>query len=216
MKRALADYQLAFEGQPLDVIKLADRASVSALAGLYKAAEADFEEALRRDPSNAWIRARRALYLHAARGDHKRAIADCDEALKLSPGHAEASLNRGLSLLALGDFRSAIADFDGRWTPARNSFMTFLGRFSSRYPELYRARSEARRRLGDLDGALGDLDAALGLNPERRRGPGPPRTPPRLPAGLRSGHRRLRPGHRPRPRRRRRLQRPRRRPRCRR
>ena len=44
--------------------------------------------------------------------------------------------------------------------------MTFVGRFSTRYPELYRARSEARRQLGDLDGALVDLDTALGLDPD--------------------------------------------------
>jgi len=161
---ALADYGRAFEGAPLDVIKLADRASVEALAGLHKVAETDFESALRLDPSNAWVRARRALYLHAARGDHKRAIADCDEALRLSPGDVEASLNRGLALLALGDFRSAIADFDRALDPRQKHFMTFVGRFSTRYPELYRARSEARRQLGDLDGALADLDAAIGLN----------------------------------------------------
>ncbi len=165
-ERALADYRLAFEGQPMNLTMLADRASAAALAGRYEAAEADFEEALRREPSNAWIRARRALYLHAARGDHKRAIADCDEALKLSPGHAEASLNRGLSLLALGDFQSAIADFDRALDPGQKQSMTFLGRISSRYPELYRARSEARRRSGDLDGALRDLDEALGLAPD--------------------------------------------------
>jgi tetratricopeptide (TPR) repeat protein len=162
---ALADYQRAFEGAPLDVIKLADRASVEALAGHHKVAEADFESALKLDPSNAWVRARRALYLHAARGDFKRAIADCDEALKLSPGHVEASLNRGLSLLALGDFRAAIADFDRALDSRHKRFMTFVGRFSTRYPELHRARSEARRQLGDLDGALVDLEAALQLNP---------------------------------------------------
>jgi tetratricopeptide (TPR) repeat protein len=163
---ALADYQRAFEGAPLDVIKLADRASVEALAGLHKVAEADFESALQLDPSNAWVRARRALYLHARRGEHKRAIADCDEALKFSPGHVEASLNRGLALLALGDFRAAIADFDRALDSRQKGLMTFAGRFSTRYPELYRARSEARRQLGDLDGALADLNLALGLNPD--------------------------------------------------
>ena len=69
-------------------------------------------------------------------------------------------------MLALGDFRSAIADFDRALDPREKHLMTFVGRFSTRYPELYRARSEARRRLGDLDGALVDLDAALGLNPD--------------------------------------------------
>jgi serine/threonine protein kinase/regulator of sirC expression with transglutaminase-like and TPR domain len=164
-ERAWADYQLALEGQPMDVVTLADRASIAALVGHYELAEADFEEVLRREPSSAWIRARRALYLHEARGDHKRAIADCDAALKLSPGNAEASLNRGLALLALGDFRPAIADFNMALDANQKHFMTFLGPFSFRYPELYRARSEARRQLGDLKGALDDLDAALGLNP---------------------------------------------------
>ena len=163
---ALADYDRAFEGRPLDATKLADRASVGALAGHYKEAEADFEAALRVEPSNPWIRARRALYLHAARGDHKRAVADCDEALQLSPGHAEASLNRGLSSLALDDFRRAIVDFDRALDPRQGRGITFLGPLSSRYPELYRARSEAHRRLGDLDGAVADLDAALGLDPD--------------------------------------------------
>ncbi len=150
----------------LDVIKLADRASVEALAGHHKVAEADFESAVRLDPSNAWVRARRALYLHTARGDHKQAVADCDEALRQSPGHAEVSLNRGLALWALGEFRSAIADFDLALDPRQKHVMTFVGRFSIRFPELHRARAEARRRLGDLDGALVDLDAALFLDPD--------------------------------------------------
>jgi len=174
-ERASADYRLAFDGQPMDVIMLADRASISALAGRYEAAEADFEEAMRRDPSNAWIRARRALYLHAARGDHKRAIADCDEALRLSPGHAEASLNRGLSLLALGDFQSAIADFDRALDPGQKQVMTFLGRFSSRYPELHRARSEARQRIGDEAEAKGGRDRAD--LPREKGAPGPTKGP---------------------------------------
>ena len=85
-------------------------------------------------------------------------------ALRLSPGHAEASLNRGLSWLALGDLANAVADFDRALDPRQARAITFLGPFSSRHPELYRARSEARRRLGDLDGALSDLDAAIGLD----------------------------------------------------
>ncbi|HEY2154471.1 MAG TPA: tetratricopeptide repeat protein [Isosphaeraceae bacterium] len=163
---ALADYALAFEGRPLDATKLADRASVGALAGHREAAAADFEAALRLDPSSPWIRARRALYLHATSGNHRRAVADCDEALRLSPGHAEASLNRRLSSLALDDFRRAIADFDRALDPRQGRGISFLGPLSSRYPELYRARSEAHRRLGDLDGAVADLDAALGLDPD--------------------------------------------------
>ncbi len=163
---ALADYALAFEGRPLDATQLADRASVEALAGHRGDAEADFEAALRLDPLSAWIRARRALYLHAASGDHRRAVADCDEALRLSPGHAEASLNRGLASLALHDFRGAIADFDRALDPGQGRVITFVGPLSSRYPELYRARSETHRRLGDLEGAVADLDAALGLNPD--------------------------------------------------
>jgi serine/threonine protein kinase/tetratricopeptide (TPR) repeat protein len=163
---ALADYGLAFEGRPLDATKLADRASAEALAGHHEAAEADFEAALCLDPSSAWILARRALYLHAARGDHKRAIADCDEALRLNPGHAEASLVRGLSSLALDEFRGAIADFNGALDPSQVHAITFLGPISCHYPELYRARSEAHRGLGDLDSAMEDLDATLGLDPD--------------------------------------------------
>ncbi len=150
---SLADYHRAFEGRPLDAIKLADRASVAAMAGHHKDAETDFEAALRLDPSSPWIRARRARYLHAARGDHQRAVADCDEALRLKPGHAEASLYRGLSSVALDDFRGAVADFDRALDPHQARAITFLGPISSHYPELYRARSEAHRRLGDLDGA---------------------------------------------------------------
>ncbi len=67
-------------------------------------------------------------------------------------------------LWPLGEYRSAIADFDRALDPRQKQVMTFVGRFSTRYPELYRARSEARRQHGDLDGALGDLDTALGLN----------------------------------------------------
>jgi serine/threonine protein kinase/Tfp pilus assembly protein PilF len=157
---ALADYNLAFEGRPLDAIKLADRASVAALGGLQKAAEADFEAALKLAPSYGWIRARRALYLHAARGDHARAVADCDEGLRFDPDHAETHLTRGLSLLALGEFRRAIADFDRALDPSKRNAITFLGPLSSHYPELYRARGDARAAVGDLSGARADRERA--------------------------------------------------------
>ncbi len=158
-KGALADYNRAFEGRPFDATKLADKASTEALAGDYKAAEVDFEAALRLAPTSAWIRARRARYLHAGRGDHKRAIAECDEALRLNPGNAEASLYRGLSFLALGDSRRAIADFERALDPSRGRDITFLGPMSSHYPDAYRARSQAREALGDAAGAKLDREA---------------------------------------------------------
>ncbi|MFO0951672.1 MAG: hypothetical protein U0835_11080 [Isosphaeraceae bacterium] len=163
----------------MDATMLADRASVEGLAGRYDAAEEDFAEALRLDPSSPWIRARRARYLHAARGDHGRAVADCDEALRLSPGHAEPSLYRGLSLLALGEFRRAADDLGAALDPRQRGTTTFLGPLSSLYPELFRARARARASLGDEAGARADRDQADRLRPPAPPAQGPEGAPRR-------------------------------------
>lgn len=158
--QALADYQSAFSDHPLDLVERADLASVEALAGEYSAAEEDFQEALKMDPNNAWVRGRRALYLYAAQGQHDRAISDCDEALKLDPGLAEASLNRGLSRLAKGDASGAVEDFNLALNPGQKYAITFKGLLSSRYAELHRARAEALERLGDPKAAMADREEA--------------------------------------------------------
>ena len=57
-----------------------------------------------------------------------------------------------------------MTDFDQALDPRQGGGITFLGPLSSRYLELYLARSEAHQRLGDVDGALTDLNAALGID----------------------------------------------------
>ena len=106
---------------------------------------------------------RRARYLYAAQGDYDRAVADCDRIIQIDPNFAEAYLHRGLALLARGEPGRAVKDFDRVLALNQPDAMTFEGRLSTRYAELYQARGDARAQLGDAAGAKADHDQAARL-----------------------------------------------------
>ena len=146
-----------------------DRASVGALAGHWQGGRGRLRrrpcEWSRRAPgSGAWA----SPVPPRREGIYDGRLADCDKtARQLSPGHAEAALNRGLPSLALDDFLSRHLPTSTALDPRQGRDHLPRPSPPPAAPELcQRARSEAHRRLGDLDGAVADLDATLRLDPD--------------------------------------------------
>ncbi len=132
----------------------------------YDKAIADFDEALRLDPSyveayfdrgNAWYK----------KQDYDKAIADFSEAFRLDPnkvfrdkagnvrcGEFCALSNRGFAWLAKQDYDKAIADFSEAI------------RLDPDNPEFYDSRGYVWRQDKKYDKALGDFDQALRLDPD--------------------------------------------------
>lgn len=81
------------------------------MEGNLKAARtlADFDEALRLNPQNAFVYYDRAN-LYAARKDYVHAIDDYTKAISLEPGLAEAYYNRGLARIRNGNKKEGIND----------------------------------------------------------------------------------------------------------
>ena len=77
---------------------------------LYEAALIDSEEAIKRDPKNAYAYCTRAVATAASEG-YAEAIADFDRAIKLKPDFAHAYHQRGLAKQEIGHQKEADADF---------------------------------------------------------------------------------------------------------
>ncbi|MBN1309992.1 MAG: tetratricopeptide repeat protein, partial [Anaerolineae bacterium] len=122
-------------------------------AGDIKGALADFDEAVRCNPSYAVAYANRGAVRHKA-GDLIGALADFDEALRLDIFDAVTYYNRGTVRYHLGDFSEALGDFDRaiRYQPGD-------------CVEVYNNRGEAHLALGHYQHALADFEKALDAMP---------------------------------------------------
>ena len=118
----------------------------------YDRAVADYSEAVRLDPRNAWAFGNRGK-AHALRGEHGRAVADFGRVLHLDPANVKAIWDRALSYVELGQYDKALADYDAaiRLEPSA---------------ALYLERGQARAAVGDLEQAVADFTEALALDPK--------------------------------------------------
>jgi tetratricopeptide (TPR) repeat protein len=113
---------------------------------------ADFDKATTVDPNLArGYSAKGAIYRD--RKDFRRAIEELTKAVELDPT-LDAYYQRAQTYEALGEFRKAIEDYDAAIVIARDA------------PQVYRARSLAKRNLGDMEGSEADRDKAKSM--ERR------------------------------------------------
>ena len=114
---------------------------------------ADFDEAVRRNPSYKVAYANRGAVRHKA-GNLEGALADFDQALRLDLFDAVTYYNRGTVYYHLGDFGQALDDFDKaiRYQPGD-------------YVEAYNNRGEAHLALGNHQHALADFEKALEVQP---------------------------------------------------
>ncbi len=89
----------------------ADRARAWHKAAQYKAAVADFDQALRLNGADANALQGRCMS-RAVLGDLQKALADCNQALKLKPDDMTALEARGFTYRKLRDFKRSLADYD--------------------------------------------------------------------------------------------------------
>jgi tetratricopeptide (TPR) repeat protein len=159
------------------------RAQAFAAQRELEPAETDFTNLIRLEPQSARGYAGRCEVYYNFK-DYQKAIADCGKAVELDPSNARAFNQRGAALRetsdptaslidlnravelshdvdnlyqrgatyrALGRFKEAIADFD-------QAAFLFPGN-----PEVYRARAEAKRAMGDEKGAEADYTQGKAL-----------------------------------------------------
>jgi tetratricopeptide (TPR) repeat protein len=75
----------------------------------YDRAIADYGEAIRLSPKDAWAFAHRCE-AYESKEDHDAAIADCTEAVKIDPKFGWAYNNRGVAYYGLHEYDVALAD----------------------------------------------------------------------------------------------------------
>jgi tetratricopeptide (TPR) repeat protein len=132
------------------------RGLVSCEQGSIRAAMADFDTAIAREPANTQFYRGRSL-ARSALGDRVGALEDADHLVSTAPNQAESFHARGVARAALGRDREALADFD---------------RAANIRPELVyvvEARARLLDRMGDVARANADRDQATRMRNEHGR-----------------------------------------------
>src|SRR5258708_1409970 len=75
----------------------------------YDRAIADYGEAIKLSPKDAWAFAHRCE-AYESKEDHDAAIADCNEAIRIDPKYGWAHNNRGVVYYGLHEYDAALAD----------------------------------------------------------------------------------------------------------
>ena len=130
-----------------------DRAKSRKASDDRDGALADYNEAIRLEPDDAWAYLDRG-WLRVDMADHRGAAADFDEAVRLNPDFAQAYSRRGLLRMDMADYRGAVADFDEAI------------RLDGGDVDAYYNRGVSRSAMGDRAGALTDYNEAIRLDPE--------------------------------------------------
>ena len=118
----------------------------------YEPALADFEQAVRYDPTSAGAHTGRGNALrHLGRLDE--AVAAHSEAIRLEPNNAMAYSNRGNTFDDKKDYARAVADFDAAIKLQPNYATAFFN------------RANAKLNAGDKTGAIADYRQAVQLRP---------------------------------------------------
>jgi tetratricopeptide (TPR) repeat protein len=113
---------------------------------------ADFSEAIRLDPKNAYAYNNRGS-AYENKGDHDRAVAEYNEAIRLDPKYAIAYNNRCWSRALIGrDLDQALADCNESL------------RLSPGYADALNTRGFVQFKLGAFDRAIADYSAAVAKN----------------------------------------------------
>jgi tetratricopeptide (TPR) repeat protein len=145
--------------RPGDVIHFIYRGAAYQRKSDYDRAIADFDQAIRLDPNDAFATAYNSRgNAYNAKGDYDRAIADFDQAIRLHPNLVASYNNRGLAYNGKGDYDRAISDLDR------------AVQLDPNFANPYSHRGYAYGKKGDFDRAMADLNKALSLNPKYARG----------------------------------------------
>ena len=121
--------------------------------GEYDIAIADYNEAIRLEPSEASYFSNRGLAWDAKK-DYEKAIADYNEAIRLDPKYAMAYHNRGTVWYAKKDYEKAIADYNEAI------------RLDSKNAMAYYGRGIAWSNKKEYDKAIADYTETIRLDPK--------------------------------------------------
>lgn len=150
-QQVLHDTEQAAAKQDTDSELLVLRGIALRETGKTDAAIAQFTRLLERKPTDCVSLTNRGRLLARA-GDDARALVDLTAAISC-PGRAEPLLARGALLLRMGRHAEAMEDLDKGLSISPDNLTGIL------------ARSEARIKTGDIDGARQDLAIARAVNP---------------------------------------------------
>lgn len=124
--------------------------------GHYERAIADFGEAIKFDPEDAFFHYNRAL-AYAANDEHDKAIADYTEAVRLDPKLTLAYYQRGVAYRLRGNYARAVADF------------TETIRLDPKHALAYRNRGLAHAAMGEQTQARSDYEDAVRIDPALKK-----------------------------------------------
>ena len=150
-KAALADMDEAIKLEPHYAGYFINRAFMKYNLDDYFGAMSDYDYALQLDPTNLAARFNRGL-LRTEVGDNNKAIEDFSYVLRSEPDNMPARYNRALLYSKTGQYRDAVSDFDA---------------VLDVYPDfdaVLFARSECKRKLGDMAGGEQDYNRARELS----------------------------------------------------
>ena len=153
---ALADMNEAIKLEPHYAGYFINRAYMKYNLDDYFGAMADYDYALQLDPTNLTAHFNRGL-LRTEVGDNNKAIDDFGYVLRSEPDNLLARYNRALLYSKTGQYREAIGDFD---------------EVLKVYPDFEAglfARSECKRKSGDMAGGERDYNKARDLSRQKDR-----------------------------------------------
>ena len=113
----------------------------------------DLDEAVRFDPTHAWVYNWRGI-LWRERQDYDKALADHTEAIKLEPHNPHSYVNRALVFMDTKEYLKAVEDLNQaiRFTPENGT--------------LFNKRGWAWHCMESFDKAISDYTQAIGLDPQ--------------------------------------------------
>ena len=148
---ALADMDEAIKLEPRYTGYFINRAYIRYNLDDYFGAMADYDYALQLDPANVTAHFNRGL-LRTEVSDNNKAIEDFSFVLRSEPDNLLARYNRALLYSKIGQYREAVADFDA-----------VLAIYPNFEAGLF-ARSECKRKMGDMAGGEKDYNKARDLS----------------------------------------------------
>ncbi len=153
LEEAIDFFTNSIRSNPRDAHAFVMRAKVLALLNNeFDRALADFKEAIRLNPTGAWIYANRAV-VWLGKTEYDKAIADYNEATRLSPNDADAYFGRAVIWLQKNERDNAVADFNQAI------------RLDPNDAPMYYYRASVLMGMNELDKAIADFSQAIRLKP---------------------------------------------------